>query len=194
MASSIKTSTLGMCWSTSTATYGSPALGLRPNCRTSVRRPRHRRSSPAPWLTWRPSRPAAFLTALAEEGLLRFDPDAATWIWDLERIRSKGYTDNVVDLMVGKLKRLSGATQTALQQFACLGNVVEIAALSLVFGKSEEEIHTALWEAARGGLILRLEAPMRSSTTVFRRRPMRSSPKTSAQRHTFGLAECCWRV
>jgi PAS domain S-box-containing protein len=98
-----------------------------------------------------------FLTALAEEGLLRINPDAATWTWDLERIRAKGYTDNVVDLVVRKLKRLSGATQTALQQLACLGNVVEIATLSLVFGKSEEEIHTALLEAARGGLILRLE-------------------------------------
>ncbi|MCU1336084.1 MAG: multi-sensor signal transduction multi-kinase [Bryobacterales bacterium] len=98
-----------------------------------------------------------FLTALAEEGLLGFDPHAAAWIWDLARIRAKGYTDNVVDLMVGKLKRLSGATQTALQQLACLGNVVEIARLGLVFGESEEEIHAALLEAARTGLILRLE-------------------------------------
>src|SRR6266566_10038470 len=98
-----------------------------------------------------------FLTALPEEGLLGFDPDASAWIWDLARIRAKGYTDNVVDLMVGKLKRLSGATQTALQQLACLGNVVEFATLTLVHGKLEEEIHTALWEAARTGLILRLE-------------------------------------
>src|ERR1700722_18804517 len=97
------------------------------------------------------------LTTLAEEGLLRLDPNAATWIWDLARIHAKGYTDNVVDLMVGKVKRLSGATQTALQQLACLGNVVEIATLSLVFGESEEEIHTSLLEAARTGLILRLE-------------------------------------
>ena len=63
-----------------------------------------------------------FLRALAEEGLLRFDSDTAAWLWDLERIRAKAYTDNVVDLMVGKLKRLSGATQAALQQLACLGN------------------------------------------------------------------------
>jgi PAS domain S-box-containing protein len=98
-----------------------------------------------------------FLTALAEEGLLRFDPDSAAWIWDLARIRAKGYTDNVVDLMVGKLKRLSLVTQTALQQLACLGNVVEIATLALVYGKSEEEIHTALWESVRIGLILRLD-------------------------------------
>jgi predicted ATPase/transcriptional regulator with GAF, ATPase, and Fis domain len=98
-----------------------------------------------------------FLTALAEEGLLKRDPDAGAWVWDLARIRAKGYTDNVVDLMVGKLKRLSGATQTALQQLACLGNVVELDTLTLVHGKSEEEIHAALWEATRTGLILRLD-------------------------------------
>jgi len=59
--------------------------------------------------------------------------------------------------MVGKLKRFSGPTQTTLRQLACLGNVVEFATLSLVFRESEEEIHTALWEAARAGLILRQE-------------------------------------
>ncbi len=98
-----------------------------------------------------------FLTALAEEGLFAFDPDAASWCWDLARIRAKGYTDNVVDLMVGKLKRLPDTTQEALKQLACLGNVAEIATLTLVHGVSEEEIHTALWEAVRTGLILRLE-------------------------------------
>jgi len=75
----------------------------------------------------------------------------------MNRIRAKSYTDNVVDLMVGKLKRLSNTTQDALKRLACLGNVVEIATLSLVFGESEEEIHTLLLEAARTGLILRLE-------------------------------------
>jgi PAS domain S-box-containing protein len=99
-----------------------------------------------------------FLTELAEEGLLAFDADAAAWISDLARIRAKGYTDNVVDFMVGKLKRLSGTTQQALKQLACLGNVAEIATLTLVRGVSEEEIHTALWETTRTGLILRLDS------------------------------------
>jgi len=96
-----------------------------------------------------------FLTALAEEGLLAFDADATAWIWDLPRIHAKGYTDNVVDLMVGKLKRLPDATQERFKHLACLGNVAEIAALTLVHGLSEEEIHTALWDALRTGLILR---------------------------------------
>src|SRR5439155_5931097 len=98
-----------------------------------------------------------FLVALTEEGLLRFDRDAPGWIWDLDRIRAKGYSDNVADLMLRKLRRLSDRTQTALQQLACLGNVAEIATLSVVFGQSQEEIHAALLEAVRAGLVLRLE-------------------------------------
>src|SRR6185295_2788785 len=44
-----------------------------------------------------------FLTALAEEGLLAFDPVAPAWAWDIDRIRARSYTDNVVELMAGKL-------------------------------------------------------------------------------------------
>ncbi|HJX21229.1 MAG TPA: AAA family ATPase, partial [Steroidobacteraceae bacterium] len=61
-----------------------------------------------------------FISALAEEGLLRFDHDGARWHWRLDRLHAKGYTDNVVDLMVGRLTRLPDQTQAALQQLACL--------------------------------------------------------------------------
>jgi hypothetical protein len=98
-----------------------------------------------------------FLTALAEEGLIRLDRDRAAWVWDLERIRGKGYSDNVVDLMVSKLRRLSGTTQTALQRLACLGNVAEVATLCTVFGQSEIDVHSAHLEAARTGLIFLMD-------------------------------------
>ena len=102
-----------------------------------------------------------FLSALADEGLLTFDHDAARWSWDLDRIHAKGYTDNVVDLMVGKLTRLPVETQKALQQLACLGNVAEITMLSIVLGTSEEEVHAALWEAVRQELVERLDGAYR---------------------------------
>ena len=98
-----------------------------------------------------------FLMALAEEGLLRFDRGTAAWTWDLERMRAKGYSSNVVDLMLGKLRRLPQHTQAALQQLASLGNVAEIALLGLLVGQSEEKIHAPLWDAIRAGLILRTE-------------------------------------
>jgi PAS domain S-box-containing protein len=98
-----------------------------------------------------------FLTSLAEEGLVWFERDSAAWNWNLDLIRAKGYSDNVVDLMVGKLRRLSKSTQAALQQLACLGNVAPIVTLHLVFAQPEDEIHAALLEAVRTGLIHRLE-------------------------------------
>jgi PAS domain S-box-containing protein len=98
-----------------------------------------------------------FITALAEEGLLTFDHDIAQWSWDLNRLHAERYTDNVVDLMVGKLTRLAAETQAALQQLACLGNVAEIGMLSIVLGTSEDAIHSILWEAVRLELIVRLD-------------------------------------
>ena len=98
-----------------------------------------------------------FFFALADEGLLRFDHDAGRWRWKLDRIHAKGYTDNVVDLMVGRLTRLPVQTQAALQQFACLGNAAEITMLSIVLGKSSEDVGLDLWDAVRQELVERLE-------------------------------------
>ena len=38
-----------------------------------------------------------FFKALADEGLLAFDSVALVWQWDIDRIRAKNYTDNVVE-------------------------------------------------------------------------------------------------
>jgi predicted ATPase len=56
-----------------------------------------------------------FATMLAHEGLLAFDREAAAWDWDIERIKSKGFTENVADLMARKLDRLPDGTQKAIR-------------------------------------------------------------------------------
>jgi serine/threonine protein kinase len=90
-----------------------------------------------------------FLRALAEEGLLTFEHDRERWPWDLDRIRTKGYTDNVADLVVGKLSHLPVEVQNALRRLACLGASVDVTTLSLVLGTSEEQVHADLWDAVR---------------------------------------------
>src|SRR3984957_2546943 len=96
-----------------------------------------------------------FFTALAEEGLLAFDPVTRAWQWQMDRIRAKSYADNVVDLMAGKLKRFNGTSQEVLKQLACLGNAAPTANLALVHGTTEEATHAALWEAVHAGLVFR---------------------------------------
>jgi len=102
-----------------------------------------------------------FVTELEEEGLLSFDSNAAAWRWDIDRIRAKGYTDNVVDLMVGKLSRFPKAARDSLKQLACLGNGAEFELLRAVYENSTEEMHDQLWEAVRAGLIFRSETSYR---------------------------------
>ena len=98
-----------------------------------------------------------FISSLAEENLLTFDHGDSRWSWELAQIHAKGYTDNVVDLMVGKLSRLPVETQNALQQLACLGNNAEFTLLMMVYQETQEEMHHKLWEAVRAGLIFRSE-------------------------------------
>ena len=96
-----------------------------------------------------------FIAALVEEGLITFDHAARRWSWDLEHIRGKGYTDNVADLMVGKLSQLPVETQQALQLLACMGNSVEFTLLERVSQQSNEALQGQLWQAIRAGLIFR---------------------------------------
>jgi PAS domain S-box-containing protein len=98
-----------------------------------------------------------FISTLADEALLTFDYGKGRWSWDLDRIRAQRFTDNVVELMVGKLNRLPVRTQNALQQFACMGNTAESEMLSMVYEESLEDTHAHLWEAVRDGLIFRSE-------------------------------------
>ena len=96
-----------------------------------------------------------FISALYEEGLLTFDHVERRWFCDLNRIHAKGYTDNVVDLMVRKLARLIPETQNALKQLACLGNSAEFTMLRAVNQDSMEQMHAQLAEAVGAGFILR---------------------------------------
>ena len=102
-----------------------------------------------------------FLHALAEEKLLTYEPARKRWRWDVHLINGKGYTDNVVDLMVGKLARLPQETRQALQQLACLGNVARLDTLATVLDVPVPHVHSALSPAVRLELVERQDGAYR---------------------------------
>ncbi|GJH28980.1 AAA family ATPase [Caballeronia novacaledonica] len=104
-----------------------------------------------------------FLESLFEEGLVAFDHVRTQWSWDLKRIKAKGYTENVADLMATKLNRLPTGTLEALQELACIGNNVDFSTLRLLHQDRTGEIDRQLWRAVRRGLIFRLETSYRFS-------------------------------
>jgi PAS domain S-box-containing protein len=95
-----------------------------------------------------------FLQELVADGLVAFESSDARWQWDLGAIRSKAHTDNVVALMITKLRRLPPMTQEALKDLACLGHAAQGSTLAIVHGTSVEELHSHLWEALRQELIV----------------------------------------
>jgi PAS domain S-box-containing protein len=102
-----------------------------------------------------------FIHSLVEEGLIVFEHADVRWQWDLNAIRAKNYTDNVIDLMVKKLNRLSATTQRALQKFACIGNSADTATLSALLEGSERDSEEQLWGALHEELIVRSGASWR---------------------------------
>jgi PAS domain S-box-containing protein len=124
------------------------SLRCEPEHAASLARLVHEKTAGSPFFA------IQFLSSLVEEGLLSFDHRQARWSWALSRIRAEGSTDNVLDLIVGKLSRLPTETQNVLQQFSCLGNSANVECLAVVCGGSTDEIHSALREAVRAGLVL----------------------------------------
>ncbi|MBY4676632.1 AAA family ATPase [Marinobacterium arenosum] len=96
-----------------------------------------------------------FLSALHDDGLIRFQQDR--WQWDEAQIRDKDMTDNVVELMVSKIQRLSSATQRVLQLAACLGSPFNLRSLSIVHQQSPRQTAADLWRALSEGLIIPLD-------------------------------------
>ena len=88
-----------------------------------------------------------FLHTLADEGLLAFDAGEGRWSWDLKRLRAKGCTENVVDLMVERLIRHPKRSQQALQHFACLGAAADTSILAIVLETSPDQVQLVLWDA-----------------------------------------------
>ncbi len=96
-----------------------------------------------------------FLMTLQAGNLLEFDGKERCWKWDISRIREQGYSDNVVDLMVEKLNRLSYGAQQTLRLAACIGNRFDLHTLAMISNTPEEDAQDALLEALEKGLLLR---------------------------------------
>ncbi|EGK85322.1 GAF domain-containing protein [Microcoleus vaginatus PCC 9802] len=99
-----------------------------------------------------------FLQTLYQENLLVFHPPQSGskggWHWDMTQIEQCAITDNVVDLMVQKLRKLPTSTQQVLRLVACLGNEFDLNTLSLIHEKEASETFSHLLPAIKSGLIL----------------------------------------
>ena len=95
-----------------------------------------------------------FLTNLVGESLLDFDTRSGRWQWDLSRIRAKGFTDNIVEFMIGQLRKLPEGTRAALMQVSALGIGAPVSTLTAVCETSPAQLQADLSAAVAAGLVV----------------------------------------
>ena len=95
-----------------------------------------------------------FLKSLYTEGLLKFDRQKRKWQWNLAQIQEKGMTENVIELMAGKIQKLREDRQQVLKMSACIGNQFELETLAVVCEKSPKETAVLMQAPVEEGLVL----------------------------------------
>ncbi|MDM8551896.1 AAA family ATPase [Desulfobacterales bacterium HSG2] len=98
-----------------------------------------------------------FLMTLYREDMLGFDSLRGRWKWNLEDIREAGITDNVVELMSGKIRKLAPATREVLKLASYVGSKFDLNILSVLCEKSYGKVAYDLEEALQEELIVPLD-------------------------------------
>ncbi|MFN3809365.1 MAG: diguanylate cyclase domain-containing protein [Roseateles asaccharophilus] len=97
-----------------------------------------------------------FLRSLHAHGDLRYERHLGAWHWDLDQIRQREMTDNVVTLMLQRLRELPSATQALLAQAALLGERLDLRELMILSAQDAQATAEQLRPALLAGLLLPL--------------------------------------
>jgi len=97
-----------------------------------------------------------FLKTLYVDGLLEPDSRHGVWCWDVEQIRQREVTDNVIELMASKIRKLNADTQHVLKLAACIGNRFDLETLALVSGTPQKDTVKSLAQTVDEGLVIPL--------------------------------------
>ncbi|MBM7118482.1 trifunctional serine/threonine-protein kinase/ATP-binding protein/sensor histidine kinase [Archangium primigenium] len=98
-----------------------------------------------------------FMLTLHQDGLL-VRTSLGAWRWDEAGVRARGYSNNVVDFLVDKLRQLASGTQHLLWQAACMGHTFPLQALrALTEGTSSTGLERDLEPAFLENLLVRVD-------------------------------------
>lgn len=75
-----------------------------------------------------------FMLMLQSEGLISYNLGLLKWVWDDEKIAATTMSaDNVVDLLQGRMRKMTDKVQLLLQYAACLGSTFTLSTLEIIW-------------------------------------------------------------
>ncbi|MCT7991182.1 AAA family ATPase [Laspinema sp. D6] len=95
-----------------------------------------------------------FLTALYDDELIEFDNKSLAWQWSIEKIKNRGITDNVVQLLAGKIRKLGEREQSVLKLAACIGKGFDLQTLAAISNQSVKETAANLRAGVTQGFVV----------------------------------------
>ncbi len=97
-----------------------------------------------------------FLHTIYEKELLKFNFNTNKWEWNTEQLKKEEITDNVVELLAQKIKKLPHETQEVLKVCSCIGSRFKLQSVANIIRKDEPAALDDLWAAMSHELILPL--------------------------------------
>jgi predicted ATPase/class 3 adenylate cyclase len=101
------------------------------------------------------------LRALEQSSAIAFSPAAGRWRWDLDAVRRSELGTNVVEFVVGNLRKLPEPTQRALQLAACIGASFDLRLLATIAEQPMDAVGESLLPALQRHMILPLAGDYR---------------------------------
>jgi diguanylate cyclase (GGDEF)-like protein len=98
-----------------------------------------------------------FIKHLNKQWLVQFDHLTNTWCWDIDKINQQHTTDNVIDLMVEKIRDLSPKAYQLACSGACIGNQFDLNTLATINFQTPENTANNLMELLKAGLVTPLD-------------------------------------
>lgn len=95
-----------------------------------------------------------FLKKLYQDSLLQFSYETSQWEWDSEEIGKQNFTDNVVELLIGRIHQLPDEVQTSLKWASCIGHVFDFKTLAIISEMPRLELVNCLSVAIEANLIV----------------------------------------
>ena len=80
------------------------------------------------------------LLQLHQEGVIYFETRGDKWNWELQKVRETFLTNNVIDIIIDKINRLSKEKKDILKYAAVIGNKFNLDILSGLCGKPSKDV------------------------------------------------------